>query len=134
MPTKHGLYSKVKGRRLRGLIERAQSGEKNHLDLKEEITLLRALILNLWEGDGREDSPDASSLSLLIDRLRKAVETAHRVERPGFVSIHSVIALKEAMAHVVAAAVTTGDPDLDALICREIEEAWMGIQVRGVVK
>ena len=134
MPIKHGLYSKIRSRRLRGLIERVQGGEKDHLDLKEEITLLRALILNLWECDGRESSPDAGSLSLLIDRLRKVVETANRVERPGYMSIHSVVLLKEAMAHAVAAAVRTGDPDLDERICREIEDTWMRTQVHGLVR
>ena len=124
-PIKTGIYSKVRGTRLKDLIEKVREKNADPLDVVKECLLVtRAMTTGFIEDHSELDDPEAIMQAAdLLFRTTRIAGRVNQMEQVNMVHLDVVRLLHERMASVVMRVVK--DPNL----IETIKDQWGRIQV-----
>lgn len=144
-PVKHGRYSKIKGGRIRTLLDELKEHDQNVMDLEPEAQMLRAMLIDYieryeeindalldWHKEYQKANKSAPlphrPLELhdaqnLVEGISRVVERIHKITSSGAIQLDAFRHLMSQMGAIVAQHVN----DDDAL--QRIEADWMGLVV-----
>jgi hypothetical protein len=119
-PVRHGLYSQVTAHRLADRLARFRQDEQQLLDLREQIALQAAIILEYLAGLGETGTlaaEEAKTLAGLIEAVSRNIERFHKIEQS---QTFGPAEIKIVLARVVTIVRGEADRDTAARIGRRL--------------